>query len=172
MIRLLLLAQGAASRDTVVTVAARDGYDIVFLIAAIAVALMAFSGFLLAVLAFLGARKAAEAVDNLKDSIAEDPAIASLRKTATNVEEISQIVRTEAETLSHSVSNLSERVDQAADRIEERIEDFNAFVEVVQEEVEESFARGAAVAKGVRAGLGRLIRRRDEPRRPPPDDLP
>jgi hypothetical protein len=40
--------------------------------------------------------------------------------------------------------------------MEERIEEFNAFMEVVQDEAEGAFVEGAARARGVRRGLDDL----------------
>jgi hypothetical protein len=86
------------------------------------------------------------------------------------VEAISELLRSEAGKLTGSVTRLSEKVDLASERIEERIEDLNALVEVVQEEVEGSFVKSAAVARGFRAGLGKLMGRRERSARPTQDD--
>jgi hypothetical protein len=170
MALLLSLAQNAPRPDTIVTVAARDGYDLVLVIAAIAVTITAAAALLTGVLALYAAREASRATERLKEQIANEPTFASFRRTVENAEALSETLRAEAGKLSGSVTRLSEKVDMASTRIEERVEDLNALVEVVQEEVEGSFVKGAAVARGFRAGLGKLMARRESSRRPPPDD--
>lgn len=170
MALLLLMAQNAAVPDTIVTVAARDGYDIILVIAAIAVTVTAAAALLTGVLALYAAREAARATERLKEQIANEPTFASFRNTVENAEAISVILREEAGKLSGSVARLSEKVELASTRMEERIEDLNALVEVVQEEVEGSFVKSAAMARGFRAGLGKLMRRRESSERTPPDD--
>jgi len=170
MVQLILLAQSVPARDTIVTVAARDKYDVLLVIAAIAVTITAGAALLTGVLALYAAREAARATERLKDHLATEPTFASLRRTAENAEAISELLRSEAGKLTASVSRLAEQVDHASERIDERIEDLNALVEVVQDEVEGSFVKGAAVARGVRAGLGRLMGRREGPERTPPND--
>jgi hypothetical protein len=120
---------------------------------------------LLITILLLQTRKAARGVRAIRDRIAADPGVDSLRKAAANVEAVSRTVQAEVERISGSVGRLTDRLDQASDRIEERIEDLNAFIEVVQGEAEDAFVDSAATARGVRAGLGSLARR--EPSRPP-----
>jgi hypothetical protein len=82
--------------------------------------------------------------------------VESLRKTSANVEAISATLRNEVAELSRSVGHLSDRLTQASDRMEERTEDFNALMEVMQEEAEGAFVDTAATARGVRRGIGAL----------------
>jgi hypothetical protein len=170
MALLLLMAQNALSRDTIVTAPIRDGYDVVFVIAAIAVTVTALAALLTSVLALHASREAARSAEWLKGQITNEPTFAALRRTVENAEAISELLRSEAGKLSGSVTRLAGKVDLASSRIEERIEDLNALVEVVQEEVEGSFVKGAAMARGVRAGLGKLMRKRDRTPRTPPDE--
>jgi hypothetical protein len=170
MVYLLRVTQDALPRDTIVTVAARDGYDVIMVVAAIAIIITALAALVTGVLALYAAREAARATERLKEQIANEPTFASFRKTFENAEIISDILREEAGKLSGSVTRLSEKVDLASNRIEERIEDLNALVEVVQEEVEGSFVKSAAVARGLRAGLGKLMGRRESSVRTPPED--
>jgi hypothetical protein len=170
MVLHLLMAQNPLARDTIVTVAARDGYDLVLVIAAVAVTLTAVTALLTGILALYAAREAARATERLKEHLTNEPTFASFRRTVENAEAISDLLRSEAGKLTGSVTRLSEKVDLASERIEERIEDLNALVEVVQEEVEGSFVKGAAVARGFRAGFGKLMGRRERSARPTQDD--
>lgn len=174
MVPFLLVTQVSVQRDTIVTVAARDSYDVVMVIAAIAVTITAITALVTGLLALYAAREAVRATDRLKEQLATDPTIASLRRAVANAEVISERVKAKASAVSDSLSNLSERIDQASDRIEERIDDLNALVEVVQGEVEGGFVKGASVARGVRAGLGKLMGRKPRgaaPRDPMDDPL-
>jgi len=170
MVLHLLMVQNPLAQDTIVTIASRDGYDLIIVIAAVAITLTAVSALLTGVLALYAARQAVQASERLKEQISTEPAFASIRKTAENVEAISELLRSEAGKLTGSVTRLSEKVDLASERIEERIEDLNALVEVVQEEVEGSFVKGAAVARGFRAGFGKLMRKRERTGHTPQDD--
>jgi methyl-accepting chemotaxis protein len=164
-----------AAPDTVVTLAARDGYDLLMAVAAGIFALT----FLVLLAAFLFVllqiHRGVRSVGEIRDRVSADPAVASVRKISANVEAISDTVRGEAEELSRSVRRLSERLRQASDRMEERIEDFNALMEVLQEEAEDTFVDTASTARGVRRGIGRLQdgkARRGRRRTPPVRDAP
>jgi TolA-binding protein len=155
-----LAAQQAVARDTVVSIVARDGYDVLTAVAAGSVAAVLLVILILVSYAFLQARRASKALERAKGRFSADPAVAALRRTAENVESISEAVRGEVAKLTDSVSRLSDRLTQASDRMEERIEEFNALMEVVQDEAEGVFVEGAATARGVRAGLGNLSSRK------------
>ncbi len=154
-----LAAQAAAPPDTVVTIALRDGYDVLLAFAAGATLATMIGALLLIAFLLVQTRRAAEGLRSVRERIAADPAIESLRNAAANVDSVSRLVQGEVERLSQSVAQLSDRLGQASDRIEERIDDLSAFVEVVQSEAEEAFVNSAATARGVRAGLGSLARR-------------
>lgn len=161
----LLAIQAAVRQDTLVAVSARDAYDLVFVLAAGAGFLVFVGAVLLVVYLLLQIRRATKAVQKTKERISLDPGIESLRNVAKNFEAISRTIQEEAGRLSKSVSQVSDRLTQASDRMEERIEDFNAFLEVVQQEAEGAFIESASRARGVRAGLGSLGHRTDG--RPP-----
>ena len=165
-----LTVQGVTPPDTVVTVPLRDGYDLLMAFAAGATLATMIAALLLVTILLLQTRRAALGVRSIRDRIAADPAIDSLRKAAANVDAISRTVQAEVEKLSGSVSRLTDRLDQASNRIEERIEDLNAFIEVVQGEAEDAFVESAATARGVRAGLGSLARREPSPPAAAADD--
>lgn len=74
------------------------------------------------------------------------------RVAAENAEFISAVVRDDVQKVRTSVSGLSERLKKASDRMEERVEEFNALMDVVQDEAESVLLDTAAVVRGVRAG--------------------
>lgn len=147
--------------DTVVTMAARDGFDLLLAVAAGIFALVFLVMLAGLLFVFYQIHQAMRSVGEMKDRIAADPAVESLRKTSNNVEAISETLRNEVAELSRSVGHLSDRLTQASDRMEERIEDFNALMEVMQAEAEDVFVDTAATARGVRRGIGKLQRERN-----------
>lgn len=74
------------------------------------------------------------------------------RVAAENVEYISAVVREDVLKVRASVSGLSDRLKEASERMEERVEEFNALMDVVQDEAEAVLLDTAAVVRGVRAG--------------------
>lgn len=104
--------------------------------------------FLFAVVAvFLQLKKLLAA---LQDNI--QPVTDRARVAAENVEYISAVVREDVLKVRASVSGLSDRLKQASERMEERVEEFNALMDVVQDEAEAVLLDTAAVVRGVRAG--------------------
>jgi hypothetical protein len=84
------------------------------------------------------------------------------RSISANVEFITQALRTDVERLNASVKSLTDRLQLASDRMEERIEEFNALMEVVQDEAEGIFLDTASTVHGVRAGARSIASGRGE----------
>ncbi len=84
------------------------------------------------------------------------PVLDRARIVAENLEFITGAVRNDVQKVNESVSRLNDRLRKASDRMEERIQDFNALVEVLQEEAEELALDTAAAVRGVRAGTRKL----------------
>lgn len=74
------------------------------------------------------------------------------RVAAENVEYITALVRQDVQKVRASVSGLSKRLGEASERMEERVEEFNALMDVVQDEAESVLLDTAAIVRGVRAG--------------------
>ncbi|MCA9738295.1 MAG: hypothetical protein KC645_11780, partial [Gemmatimonadetes bacterium] len=89
------------------------------------------------------------------------------RGVTENVEAITRSLKDDVGSLTGSVEALTARLHQASDRMEERIEDFNALMEVVQEEAEDIFVGTASTVRGLRTGAAALT-----PASPPPPVLP
>lgn len=149
-----LTLQGAVAPDTVIL--ARDVFDLVQVVAAasIAVALPVILVLLARLLAEI--RRTVRTIEGAGQKIRADPGLESLRKAASHVESISGRFREEADKLSGSVSSVSDRLTQASRVMDERIEEFNALLAAVQREAEGAFVDGAAVARGIHAGLENL----------------
>jgi uncharacterized protein YoxC len=90
------------------------------------------------------------------------PVAERTRGIAENVEHVTRSLRDDVERVNESVQALTDRLKLASDRMEERIEDFNALMEVVQEEAEGVFIDTASTVRGVKAGARSLTE-------PPPD---
>ncbi len=140
------------------TVATGDGLamaaDIATIVVGIAIVVVAFAGVALA-------RKMSRTLDGVRSAVNQNlgPVSERARAISDNVEFISHALRTDVERLNESVRALSGRLHQASDRMEERIEDFNALMEVVQEEAEGMFIDTAATVRGVREGAAAMTRR-------------
>lgn len=147
--------------DTVITVPARDVFDVIYGVSAglLALLLLLLLFLLLSVIAQI--RMSARAIQETRSALAQDEAVKSVRRTLAYIEGIAEQLHGETSRLSGSIGNLSDRVDQLSDRTEERIEDLNALVAVVQEELEGAFVDTASRARGVRAGLDRLAEKRE-----------
>ena len=139
------------------TVTAGDGLamaaDIATIVVGVAIVVMAFAGVALA-------RKMNRTLDGMRNAVGHNlgPVADRARAISDNVEFISQALRTDVERLNASVRALSDRLHQASDHMEERIEDFNALMEVVQEEAEGMFIDTAATVRGVREGAAAITR--------------
>ena len=71
---------------------------------------------------------------------------------ADSLDSIIRPLRDEARHFTGSVRALSDRLRQASAHMETRIDEFNALLEVVQTEAEETFLKVASAVRGVRAG--------------------
>ena len=166
-----LLVQ-AVPRDTVVTVMARDGLTTAVDVATVALAVALLVGVLAVVALVLALRRGVLQLKDLASRLEKDPILRRTQNVVENVESITSSLRQDVARLSSSVDHLSGRLDQAADRMEERIEDFNALLEVVQEEAEDVFVRTASKVRGVRAAAESLTGGGGEIRVPPPPLAP
>lgn len=140
---------------TLLQVVPRDGLsvaaDLSIVIVAIAVVALAV------VIAVMLARINAVLVEVRKAvGLQFGPVSERARGIAENVEFITRTLRGDVEKLNSSVTSVTDKLKLASERMEERIEDFNALMEVVQEEAEDVFIDTAATVRGVRAGARSL----------------
>ena len=132
--------------------------DIAMIVVGVAIVVLTFAGVALA-------RKINRTLDRVRTSVGQNlgPVSDRARAISDNVEFISQALRTDVERLNASVHALSDRLHQASSRMEERIEDFNALMEVVQDEAEGMFIDTAATMRGVREGAAAITRAASAP---------
>ncbi len=133
----------------------RDGLsvaaDVSIVIVAVAVVVLAL---VLAVVLVRISRVLVEIRSGVRHNLG--PVAERARGISENVEFITKSLRDDVDRLNGSVTSLTDRLKHASDRMEERIEDFNALMEVVQDEAEEIFIDTAATVRGVRAGVGSI----------------
>lgn len=158
MVQPLLIAVQTVVADTVVTLESRDSValaaDIAVLVAAAAIAIVALT---VVPLILEWRRTIVEVKGALHQNLG--PVSDRARSISDNVQFITQALRSDVERLNASVQALTDRLHQASDHMETRIEEFNALMEVVQEEAEGIFLDTAATVRGVREGARTLGRR-------------
>jgi len=151
----LLSAVQSAVTDTIVALQTRDAVaqaaDIAVIVAAAAVTIVA----LFAIVAMARFRKI---LDELRRSVHQNlgPVSDRARSISENLQFITHAIRVDVERLNASVKALTARLHQASDHMEDRIEEFNALMEVVQNEAEDIFLDTAATVRGVREGARSL----------------
>lgn len=166
-----LLQAVSTVQDTVVTVAAEStGWkfwvDMITSIASTVIALALIAIAIPLVPAAWNSRKVyAKVLDGAKRLRGDlDPAVRHVNDIAENVNYVTTAVRTDVERLKLAVAEAQQRLDQLvsdahqrldrnADLAEERIREFNALLQVMQEEAEGLFIGTASLARGVRAGV-------------------
>jgi hypothetical protein len=122
----------------------------------IAVALVVTSLALVALA--LAARKMVGRVHSLVGRLQEGalPVLRHGQDVAENVNYITTSVRDDVQRFKGTLNTAQAKLERAARTTEERIGDFNALLEVVQEEAEQIFLSTASTVRGVRAGAERL----------------
>lgn len=171
-----LLQAASTVADTVVTVAATSTglqrwVDLMTSIASIVIALVLIVIAISLVPAAWNSRKLYRRINKAIEEVTvrSDPLFVHARSVADNLDYISTAVRADAERLQVTVADAQARLIRAADLAEQRINQFNALLEVVQDEAEGLFIDTASTLRGVQAGVraaqhdGRAPRMMDEP---------
>ncbi|MHB1863882.1 MAG: hypothetical protein ACYCVL_13075 [Gemmatimonadaceae bacterium] len=175
-----LLQAGATLPDTIVTrqIVARGWFDQLTHVASGILTLLLLA---LVLLVFPAAwyvrnrfRQLAVVLDGLRHDVA--PVLERTRGVMLNAEQISQTVREDVERLSETVEQFDAQLREIADIAGARVRDFDALLGAVQEEAEDLFLSTASAARGLRAGVRAIRRRRSRDEAPPaldePDDAP
>ena len=156
---LWLLQQAAVLPDTIVTRSADPG--MFAKVAAVASTLMTVALLVLAVSLTPAAwnfRNSYKKWNQLLDRIQGDisPLMRHASSVADNLDYITTSIRTDIQQVNATVAAANQRLHQAIGVTEERLNQFNALLQVVQEEAEQLFVSGASTARGVRAGAASL----------------
>ena len=171
----LALAQAAlAVADTVVTIPASPAglqrwVELLTSIASvvIALALIALASFLIP--AAYNSRKMYRRMNDLAERLQEraNPLLTHAHNAADNVDYITTAVRADVERVQAMLTATQERLTRASAQTEERIAQFNALLQVVQEEAEDLFIDTASTLRGMQAGARAM---REPPRTERHDD--
>lgn len=103
-------------------------------------------------------RKSYAKVSNLLDKVYGDinPLMRHASAIADNVNYITTSVRTDVQQVNATIAAANQRLQQAMALTEQRLGEFNALLEVVQEEAETMFIATASTVRGVRTGAAAL----------------
>ncbi len=102
-------------------------------------------------------RKSYKRINDLLDRIYGDisPIMRHASTVADNLNYVTTSLRADVQQVSQTVSSANQRVLLAARLAEQRLEEFNALLQVVQDEAEDTFVSAASVVRGMRAGAAR-----------------
>lgn len=105
--------------------------------------------------AALNLRKTHARLNKLLDRVQDDitPLVKHASAIADDVNYISTSLRTDVQNVSDTVNGANRRMQAAIRSTEGKVREFNALLEVVQEEAEDIFVRSASAARGVRTGM-------------------
>jgi len=95
-------------------------------------------------------RRLQGAVDQAKTELT--PVVNNVREISDSVRGMSDSLRDDVERVNETVTAITERVQHALVASEERLGEFNALLDVVQDEAERLFVSTASTVRGVRGG--------------------
>jgi uncharacterized protein YoxC len=98
--------------------------------------------------------KASDLLDKVYGDI--NPLMRHASAIADNVNYITTSVRTDVQQVNATIAAANQRLQQAMALTEQRLGEFNALLEVVQEEAESMFIATASTVRGVRTGAAAL----------------
>ena len=109
-------------------------------------------------------RKSYAKVSDLLDRVYGDinPLMRHASAIADNVNYITTSVRTDVQVVNATIAAANQRLQQALALTEERLNEFNALLEVVQQEAETMFVATASTVRGVRTGAAALHHEDDD----------
>ena len=109
-------------------------------------------------------RKSYGRLNEMLDKIYVDvnPLVKNASGIAENVNAIAKSIRGDLQVVSGTVAMATERLHEAVAITEQRLNEFNALLEVVQQEAESVFVATASVVRGVRTGTASLHHEDDE----------
>lgn len=155
----LLQAAGAVA-DTVVTLSGSSTglqrwVDLMTSISSIVIALVLIVIAVSLVPAAWNSRKVYRRINKAIEDINDrsSPLFEHARNVVNNLDYVSTAVRADVERLQSTVADAQTRLLRATDLAEQRVNQFNALLEVVQDEAEDLFIDTASTIRGVKAGV-------------------
>jgi len=130
---------------------------------AISLVVIALAFAVIAAVVAMAGRKAADAAEGLRGEVAEirrevRPAVEGVRAMADSGRGIAERVENEVGEVIRTSQRVRHDVERGVRKARRRLQDFDAVVEVVQEEVEETALDVAATLRTVRRGKGMIGR--------------
>jgi uncharacterized protein YoxC len=109
-------------------------------------------------------RKSYKKISELLDRVYGDvnPIMRHASAIADNVNYVTTSIRTDVQQINATIAAANQRLQQAVNLTEERLREFNALLEVVQQEAETMFVATASTVRGVRTGAAALHTEDDE----------
>lgn len=158
----ILLQVGRTLPDTLVTKQVTAEPGIFSKLTTVASGLMTIALLVLAVGLVPAAwnfRKTYKKVNHLIDRVYGDvsPLVRSASIAAEDARDILAIVKGDVRQVQQTVAAANARLLKAVREAERRLDEFNALIEVVQDEAESTFVGVASTARGVRTGLSRVF---------------
>lgn len=154
----LLAAQTVVRPDTVIALSPEASGWMFWAetLTSIATIVIALALIIAGIAAIVIARKALKMVHQVRGDLT--PMIQQARGITENVNHISLVARNEVERLRNTIAAAQQGLERSTALTEERIRDFNALLQVVQEEAESLFIDTASTVRGVRVGTQALRR--------------
>jgi methyl-accepting chemotaxis protein len=126
---------------------------------AIALVLIAVSFIIIAAVAAIVGREAAQALDTLSKEVGElreelQPTMRSVRAMSEEAQGLASQLKVEAGEIIRTSSEIRHDVRRGVDRVRERLEDLDALAEVMQDELEETALDVASRVRSIRTGAG------------------
>ena len=126
---------------------------------AISLVLIALAFVVIAAVAAIVGREAAQALDTLSKEVGElreelAPTLQSVRAMSEEAQGLASRLNVEANEVIRTSSEIRHDVRRGVDRVRERLEDLDALAEVMQEELEETALDVASKVRSIRTGAG------------------
>lgn len=159
----------AGTRDTVITKAVVPERGLVEQIMTVCTLVLTISLTVLTIFAVPAAwrfRHTYKKINQFLDRIQGDvnPIMRHLSTISDNVNYITTSVRAEVQVVNATIASANDRLRQAVDVTEQRLSEFNALLQVVQQEAEDAFISTASTVRGVRTGAAMFRDHGREPR--------
>lgn len=156
-----LLLQAAAAQDTILMRQVGAEPTVFQKITGIASALLTLAILALAVALIPAAwnlRRTHKKISDMLDRIYGDvqPLMRHASSIADNVDYVTTSIRTDIQQINATVATANQRIHEGIEATEARLRDFQALLEVVQEEAEQMFVSTASTVRGVRTGAAAL----------------
>jgi methyl-accepting chemotaxis protein len=126
---------------------------------ALSLVVIALSFIIIAAVAAIVGREAAQALETLSKEVGElreelQPTMRSVKAMSEEAQGLASQLKVEAGEIIRTSSEIRHDVRRGVDRVRERLEDLDALAEVMQDELEETALDVAARVRSVRTGAG------------------